>query len=186
MFPSAGRDGDVQRSVEEVEPSSEYVYDFSVEEDENFVAGMGGLCAHNTDADVDGSHIRTLLLTFFYRFMRPLIDEGYLFIAQPPLYGIREGRKKDLLYLFDDEALETYHREHKGKSYEVQRFKGLGEMNPEQLWETTMNPETRVLKRVTVEDALEASEVFEMLMGSEVPPRRAFIEDNAHVAELDV
>ena len=139
-----------------------------------------------TDADVDGSHIRTLLLTFFYRFMRPLIDQGYLFIAQPPLYGIREGRKKDLLYLFDDEALETYHREHKGKAYEVQRFKGLGEMNPEQLWETTMNPETRVLKRVTVADALEASEVFEMLMGTEVPPRRAFIEDNAHVAELDV
>ncbi len=139
-----------------------------------------------TDADVDGSHIRTLLLTFFYRYMRPLIDAGYLFIAQPPLYGIREGRKKDLLYLFDDQALQRYHREHQGERYEVQRFKGLGEMNPEQLWETTMNPETRVLNRVTVDDVLEASETFEMLMGSEVPPRRAFIEGNAHLANLDI
>jgi len=139
-----------------------------------------------TDADVDGSHIRTLLLTFFYRYMRPLIEEGYLYIAQPPLYGIREGRKKDLLYLFEDADLQRYHKEHKGKQYDVQRFKGLGEMNPEQLWETTMNPETRVLKRVTIENALAATETFEMLMGSEVPPRRAFIEDNAHVANLDI
>ncbi len=139
-----------------------------------------------TDADVDGSHIRTLLLTFFYRYMRPLIDAGYLYIAQPPLYGIREGRKKDLLYLFDDGALQSYHREHKGERYEVQRFKGLGEMNPEQLWETTMNPETRVLNRVSIDDVLEASETFEMLMGSEVPPRREFIEENAHRANLDI
>jgi DNA gyrase subunit B len=139
-----------------------------------------------TDADVDGSHIRTLLLTFFYRYMRPLIDAGYLYIAQPPLYGIREGRKKDLLYLYDDAALTRYHREHDGEKYEVQRFKGLGEMNPEQLWETTMNPETRVLRRVSIEDVLEASETLEMLMGAEVPPRREFIEDHAHEAELDI
>ena len=139
-----------------------------------------------TDADVDGSHIRTLLLTFFYRYMRPLIDAGYLYIAQPPLYGIREGRKKDLLYLYSDGALQRYHREHQGQRYEVQRFKGLGEMNPEQLWETTMNPETRVLRRVSIQDVLEASETFEMLMGSEVPPRREFIEDNAHLANLDL
>ncbi|MDZ7801570.1 MAG: DNA gyrase subunit B [Trueperaceae bacterium] len=139
-----------------------------------------------TDADVDGSHIRTLLLTFFYRYMRPLIDAGYLYIAQPPLYGIREGRKKDLIYLFDEAALNRYHREHEGQRYEVQRFKGLGEMNPEQLWETTMNPETRVLRRVGIEDVLHASETLEMLMGSEVPPRREFIEGNAHLADLDI
>ena len=139
-----------------------------------------------TDADVDGSHIRTLLLTFFYRYMRPLIDAGYLYIAQPPLYGIREGRKKDLLYLYDDSALTRYHREHDGEKYEVQRFKGLGEMNPEQLWETTMNPETRVLRRVSIDDVLEASETLEMLMGAEVPPRREFIEDHAHEAQLDI
>ena len=139
-----------------------------------------------TDADVDGSHIRTLLLTFFYRYMRPLIDAGYLYIAQPPLYGIREGRKKDLEYLYDEAALQKYVRENQNKRFEIQRFKGLGEMNPEQLWETTMNPETRVLRRVTIDDALEASETFEMLMGTDVPPRRAFIEDNAHLANLDI
>ena len=139
-----------------------------------------------TDADVDGSHIRTLLLTFFYRYMRPLIDAGYLYIAQPPLFGVRFGREKDLHYVFSDVALQRLLKENSGRKYEVQRFKGLGEMNPEQLWDTTMNPETRVLKKVTIEDVLEASDAFEMLMGSEVPPRRAFIEDNAHLAELDV
>ncbi|MDZ7705942.1 MAG: DNA topoisomerase subunit B [Trueperaceae bacterium] len=139
-----------------------------------------------TDADVDGSHIRTLLLTFFYRYMRPLIDAGYLFIAQPPLFGVRFGREKDLNYVFSDQALQRLLRENKGRKYEVQRFKGLGEMNPEQLWETTMNPETRVLKRVTIEDVLDTSDAFEMLMGTEVPPRREFIEENAHLAELDI
>jgi len=139
-----------------------------------------------TDADHDGSHIRTLLLTFFYRYMRPLIDAGYLYIAQPPLYGVRFGRQKDMTYVYDEAALQQLLKEHKGKNYEIQRFKGLGEMNPEQLWETTMNPETRVLKRVTIDDALEASEVFETLMGTEVPPRRQFIEENAHLAQLDV
>jgi DNA gyrase subunit B len=139
-----------------------------------------------TDADVDGSHIRTLLLTFFYRYMKPLIDAGYLYIAQPPLYGIRFGRAKELVYIFNDEDLKKTLAENRGKTNEIQRFKGLGEMNPEQLWETTMNPETRVLKRVTVEDALEASATFDMLMGTEVPPRREFIEDNAHLVQLEV
>lgn len=139
-----------------------------------------------TDADVDGSHIRTLLLTFFYRYMRPIIDAGYLYIAQPPLYGVRFGRDKEMTYVYSDADLQRLLKEHSGRKVEIQRFKGLGEMNPEQLWETTMNPETRILKRVTIEDALEASETFEMLMGSEVPPRREFIEQNAHLAQLDV
>ena len=139
-----------------------------------------------TDADHDGSHIRTLLLTFFYRYMRPLIDSGYVYIAQPPLYGVRFGRQKEMTYVFDEAALQELLRENRGRKYEVQRFKGLGEMNPEQLWETTMNPETRVLKRVAIEDAFEASEIFETLMGTEVPPRREFIEDNAHLAQLQL
>ena len=139
-----------------------------------------------TDADHDGSHIRTLLLTFFYRYMRPLIEAGYIFIAQPPLYGVRFGRAKDLTYIYDEPGLQDLLKANKGKRYEIQRFKGLGEMNPEQLWETTMNPETRVLKRVTIEDLLEASETFEVLMGTDVPPRREFIEDNAHLAQIDV
>ncbi|MEJ2357276.1 MAG: DNA topoisomerase subunit B [Deinococcales bacterium] len=139
-----------------------------------------------TDADVDGSHIRTLLLTFFYRYMRPIIDAGYLYIAQPPLFGVRFGRSRELNYVFDEGALQRLLKENAGKKVEIQRFKGLGEMNPEQLWETTMNPETRVLRKVTIEDVLEASETFEMLMGTEVPPRREFIEDNAHRAELDL
>ncbi len=137
-----------------------------------------------TDADVDGSHIRTLLLTFFYRYMRPVIEAGYLYIAQPPLYRLKVGRKIE--YVYDDETLRKKLAALEGKPYEIQRFKGLGEMNPEQLWETTMNPETRVLRQVTIEDALEANEIFERLMGSEVAPRREFIEENARFAELDV
>jgi len=139
-----------------------------------------------TDADVDGSHIRTLLLTFFYRYMRPLIDLGYLYIAQPPLYGIRSPRQKEMTYLYDEAALQEVLKRSRDKKIEIQRFKGLGEMNPEQLWETTMNPETRVLKRVTIDDVLEASETIEMAMGVEVPPRRTFIEDHGHLAVLDV
>lgn len=138
-----------------------------------------------TDADVDGSHIRILLLTFFYRFMQPLIEAGYLYIAQPPLYRVRQGKKE--FYLYFDEELEEFTRKHKGDSFEVVRYKGLGEMNPEQLWETTMNPEKRTLKRVTMEDATEADEVFRMLMGEAVEPRREFIERNArNVENLDV
>ena len=139
-----------------------------------------------TDADVDGSHIRTLILTFFYRYMKPLVDAGYLYIAQPPLYGVRFGRSKELTYVYNEDDLQRLLKDNRGKKYEIQRFKGLGEMNPEQLWETTMNPETRVLLRVTIDDALEANETFEMLMGTEVPPRRAFIEDNAHLAQLEL
>jgi DNA gyrase subunit B len=139
-----------------------------------------------TDADVDGSHIRTLLLTFFYRYMRPLIDAGYLYVAQPPLFGIRLPRQKELTYLFNEAALQETLKKNRDKKLEIQRFKGLGEMNADQLWETTMNPETRVLKRVTIDDVLEASETIEMAMGVEVPPRRAFIEDNGHLAVLDI
>jgi DNA gyrase subunit B len=157
-------------------------------DDEHF--NLGDIRYHRiiimTDADVDGSHIRTLLLTFFYRYMKPLIDAGYLYIAQPPLYGVRFGRAKELIYIFNDDDLKKTLSDNRGRNYEIQRFKGLGEMNPEQLWETTMNPETRVLKRVTVEDALEASVTFDMLMGTEVPPRREFIEDNAHLVQLEV
>ncbi len=139
-----------------------------------------------TDADVDGSHIRTLLLTFFYRYMRPLIDAGYLYIAQPPLYGIRVGRQKEPTYLYDEASLQQALRKHRGAKVEIQRFKGLGEMNPEQLWSTTMDPETRVLRRVTIDDVLEAEQTIDMAMGTEVPPRREFIEDHAHLAQLDL
>ncbi len=138
-----------------------------------------------TDADVDGSHIRILLLTFFYRFMQPLIEAGYLYIAQPPLYRVRHGKQEH--YFYSDEELENFRRKLKSDSLEIARFKGLGEMNPEQLWATTMNPETRTLKQVTMEDATEADAVFRMLMGEEVEPRREFIEKNAHKVEnLDV
>ncbi|PZA07594.1 MULTISPECIES: DNA topoisomerase (ATP-hydrolyzing) subunit B [unclassified Meiothermus] len=142
-----------------------------------------------TDADVDGSHIRTLLLTFFYRYMRPILEGGYLYIAQPPLYRLQVGGGKNakVQYLFNDEALkEAIAKLPERASYEVQRFKGLGEMNPEQLWETTMDPAKRVLKQVTMEDALYANEIFEALMGQDVAPRREFIEENARFAQLDI
>ncbi|HEX2864100.1 MAG TPA: toprim domain-containing protein, partial [Deinococcales bacterium] len=138
-----------------------------------------------TDADVDGAHIATLLMTFFYRYMRPIIDAGYLYVAQPPLYRLTVGKKSQ--YLYDDDALQVeLKRLGERSNITIQRFKGLGEMNPEQLWETTMNPETRVMKRVGIQDVLEANDVFEMLMGTEVPPRRAFIEDNATSAQINV
>jgi len=139
-----------------------------------------------TDADHDGSHIRTLLLTFFYNYMRPLIEAGYVYIAQPPLYGVKIGRAKEMQYVYDEADLQLLLKQNREKKVEIQRFKGLGEMNPEQLWETTMNPETRVLKRVEIRDFDEATEVFDMLMGADVPPRREFIEVNAHLAQLDV
>jgi DNA gyrase subunit B len=140
-----------------------------------------------TDADVDGAHIRTLLLTFFYRYMRPLIDNGNIYIAQPPLYKIKSGKKE--YYVYTDKELEKLLDEVVGREnkYDLQRYKGLGEMNPEQLWDTTMNPESRTMLRVEVEDALEADQIFTTLMGDKVEPRREFIENNAkYVKNLDI
>nr|WP_254841191.1 DNA gyrase subunit B [Natronomonas marina] len=170
------------RSVEEVEPSGEYVYDFSVETDENFVAGTGGLCAHNTDADVDGAHIRTLLLTFLYRHMTPLIERGYVYAAQPPLYRIRKGGKT-YDAMTEAERDRIIEEECDGNPTQTQRFKGLGEMNPEQLWDTTMDPENRILKQITIEDAAAADRMFSVLMGDAVEPRKQFIKEHADDAE---
>ncbi|AZK43657.1 DNA topoisomerase (ATP-hydrolyzing) subunit B [Erysipelothrix piscisicarius] len=136
-----------------------------------------------TDADVDGAHIRTLLLTFFYRFLRPLIENGFVYIAQPPLYKISRGNK--IAYAYEEEELDELKVEF-GDRFNVQRYKGLGEMNPEQLWDTTMDPETRTLIQVTIDDAMEADVIFETLMGDEVAPRREFIQTNAEYADLDI
>jgi len=136
------------------------------------------------DADVDGAHISTLLLTLFYRMMPELIFEGHVYIAMPPLYKAMPSKGPEE-YLYDDKALEKYRKTHKG-SFTLQRYKGLGEMDAEQLWETTLNPETRKLKLVEIEDALYASQITEMLMGNEVPPRKAFIYEHANDAELDI
>ncbi|SDI40013.1 DNA gyrase subunit B [Chryseobacterium taeanense] len=138
-----------------------------------------------TDADIDGSHISTLILTFFFRYMKELIENGYIYIAQPPLYLLKKGNKK--VYAYNEKEREEFTLEMSpdGKGVEVQRYKGLGEMNPEQLWETTLNPEHRILKQVTIDNAVEADSVFSMLMGDEVPPRREFIEKNAKYAKID-
>jgi DNA gyrase subunit B len=140
------------------------------------------------DADVDGSHIETLILTFFFRYMKELIENGYVYIATPPLYQVKKGAKSD--YAWNDTQRDQLINELKGagseSSVNVQRYKGLGEMNAEQLWETTMNPEGRTLRQVTIENAAECDQIFSMLMGDEVPPRREFIEKNARYAKIDV
>ena len=133
-----------------------------------------------TDADVDGEHIRTLLLTLLYRFFRPLIDAGYVYIAQPPLYKIKKG--KEVIYVYSEKEKD----EKSAEGSDIQRYKGLGEMNSEELWETTMNPQARILKQVTIEDAREADRIFDILMGSDVPSRKSFIQSNAKKATLDV
>jgi len=134
------------------------------------------------DADVDGSHIATLILTFFFRYMRELIEAGHVYIATPPLYLIKKGNKK--AYAWNDKERDRINQEF-GGSATIQRYKGLGEMNAEQLWDTTMNPEFRTLRQVTIENLSEADHIFSMLMGDEVPPRREFIEKNAVYANID-
>jgi DNA gyrase subunit B len=140
------------------------------------------------DADIDGSHITTLIMTFFFRYMKPLIEAGHIFIAAPPLYRVAKG--KEFIYCWNEDerrnAIEHYSKGKEDNNVKTQRYKGLGEMNAEQLWETTMDPTTRILRKVTIEDAIEADHVFSMLMGDEVPPRREFIEENAKYANIDV
>ncbi|MBT0550191.1 DNA topoisomerase (ATP-hydrolyzing) subunit B [Riemerella anatipestifer] len=138
-----------------------------------------------TDADIDGSHISTLILTFFFRYMKELIEQGYVYIASPPLYLLKKGNKKVYAWNEKEREEKTLEMSADGKGVEVQRYKGLGEMNPEQLWETTLNPENRILKQVNIENAGEADRIFSMLMGDEVPPRREFIEKNAVYAKID-
>ncbi|NBV67974.1 MAG: DNA topoisomerase IV subunit B, partial [Flavobacteriia bacterium] len=140
------------------------------------------------DADVDGSHIETLILTFFFRYMKELIEHGYIYIATPPLYLVKKGTKAE--YAWNEDMRDRLIQELKGggseSSVNIQRYKGLGEMNAQQLWETTMNPEARTLRQVTIENAAECDQIFSMLMGDDVPPRREFIEKNAKYAKIDV
>jgi DNA gyrase subunit B len=139
-----------------------------------------------SDADIDGAHISTLLLTFFYRFMPELIYNGNVYRAMPPLYKVEEGtgkNKKDV-YLYDDNELEDYRKKHTG-NLKIQRYKGLGEMDPDQLWDTTLNPETRYLKKIEIEDGIEANRLVSLLMGSQVEPRKEYIIEEAKYAEID-
>src|SRR5699024_10546199 len=140
-----------------------------------------------TDADVDGAHITTLILTFYFRYMKELIEKGYLYIATPPLYKVQKGGQHEYAWTEDQRLMAIQRLKGSGKeeSVHVQRYKGLGEMNAEQLWETTMNPETRTLRQVTIESAAECDRIFSMLMGDEVAPRREFIEANAKYAKID-
>ena len=137
-----------------------------------------------TDADVDGAHISTLLMTFFYRHLPYIVQHGHLYLAMPPLYKIDFGKVGH--YVYTDEEKDALLAKHPGEKYTIQRYKGLGEMNPEQLWETTMNPANRMLKKVDVNDAAQADHVFSMLMGNEVPPRKKFITTHAKTATLDI
>jgi len=165
----------------EISYKHKMVYDFSVKKTQNFIAGTGDILLHNTD----GAHIETLLLTFFYRYMKPLIEAGYIYVAVPPLYRLAKGTKK--YYVANDEELNKMMAELGEGNITKQRFKGLGEMNPEQLWETTMDPETRALKQIQIDDAVEADEMFTTLMGDQVEPRRDFIIKHAlEVDNLDI
>jgi len=171
------------KSNKKIKSKEKWVYDFVVPVNQNFFAGSGGILLHNTD----GSHIRTLLLTLFYRYFKPLIENGHIYIAQPPLYKIQVG--KEVYYAYSDEEKENIIKEISKKKlhFEVQRYKGLGEMNPEELWETTMNPKKRVLKKVSIKDAEEADRYFSILMGQEVEPRKKFIEIHApHAKNIDI
>jgi DNA gyrase subunit B len=178
------------KKVETVEPTTDMVYDFSVAEDESFVCGTGGICAHNTDADVDGGHIITLLLTFFFRYAPDLIKEGRLYVAELPLYRV-QTKKNGRQYLYSDEEKDKLTKKGEIKtrgdgSLEITRFKGLGEMMPDQLGETALDPETRRLRQVTIEDISEAEDITTLLMGSRVDRRREYIQENALAVEVDV
>jgi DNA gyrase subunit B len=175
------------REVRRLPPARRRVYDFSVEGDETFICGTGGICCHNTDADVDGSHIRTLLLTFFFRYMSELIEEGHLYIAQPPLYRIAYKNQVHYAYNEPDRDKLLKSLGISADKASISRYKGLGEMNPVQLWDTTMNPMNRTLLLVTVDDAAEADRTFDMLMGDAVDPRKKFIQTHARsVRNLDI
>jgi len=176
-------------SIEKVEPTNQMVYDFSVADDENFICGTGGICCHNTDADVDGGHIVTLLLTFLYRYAPDLIKQGRVYIAELPLYRV-EHKTKGRVYVYSDEELQKLVKEKQLKlrdgKPQVQRFKGLGEMQPEQLAECALNPETRRLRQVTISDEAEAEDITTLLMGQRVERRREYIQEHALDVEADV
>jgi len=165
--------------IEKVNSNDKFVYDLSIDLNRSFIGGLGGLTLHNTD----GSHIKTLLLTFLFRYVPKLIEAGRVYIAVSPLYKVRKGQQDHYVYS-DDELKKLINR--LGGKPDVQRFKGLGEMNPQQLWETTMNPKTRSLKKVMIEDAAQADQIFSTLMGDQVQPRREFIEQHAKLAQLDI
>ncbi|NIO22594.1 MAG: helix-turn-helix domain-containing protein [Candidatus Aenigmarchaeota archaeon] len=168
------------KEMKKIKSNDKFVYDFSVPPYQNFIAGNGGCVLHNTD----GAHIRTLLLTFFYRYMKPLVENGFVYIAQPPLYRIKKGN--EVRYVYSEKEKNRILKK-LGGSVLIQRFKGLGEMNPDQLWSTTMDPEKRILLQVTLEDAVEADRIFTTLMGDKVEPRKDFIYRNARfVKSLDV